>query len=155
MEIFMNFVKRFWLGIARLARKFACKIPLFASYFLLIFSVAVCVVLLVPEWFDQVPVLSYYISEQELPMAYELRGEVIIYDQEGEQIDTNAQVFVGGYHVQTETGTNFTLTFSSPAVNSIYAVIRYEIDGQVFEHTQVFLNDGHTHVFEGKIIIHV
>lgn len=151
----MSWLKKFWLVITRLVRKLVSKLPVVISYVFLFFSIIVCIVLLVPEWFDQVPVLSYYISEQELPMSYELRGEVIIYDQKGKTIDTNVQVFVGGYQIQAETGTSFALTFSSPAVNSIYAVVRYEIDGQVFEHTQVFLNDGYTHVFEGEIIIHV
>lgn len=155
MEIIMGWLKKFWLMTSRFVRKIASKLPLAASYFFLAFSVVVCVVLLVPEWFDRVPVLSYYISEHELPMSYELRSEVIIYDQEGKTIDTNAEIFVGGYHAQAETGTSFALTFSSPAVDRIYVIVQYEIDGQIFEHTHEFWNNGRTHIFEGKIIIHV
>ena len=151
----MGWLKKFWLMTSRFVRKIIGKLPLIASYFFLVFSVVVSVVLLVPEWFDRVPILSYYISEQKLPMSYELRSKVIIYDQEGKTIDANVDVFVGGYHTQAETGTSFTLTFSSPAVDSIYAIVQYEIDGKIFEHTHELLSNGHTHIFEGEIIIHV
>ena len=76
-------MKYLWLIVVRFTHKVLNKFPSILSYFFLAFSVIACLVILVPSCFDRVPVLSYYISEHELPMMYELYGEVKVLDEKG------------------------------------------------------------------------
>ena len=74
-----------------------------------------------PSCFDRVPVLSYYISEHELPMMYELYGEVKVLDEKGNIVNQNVEVFVGGYSISL-TSTEFNLKFSAPTMNEVLLV---------------------------------
>lgn len=76
-------MKYLWLIVVRFTHKVLNKFPSILSYFFLAFSVIACLVILVPSCFDRVPVLSYYISEHELPMMYELYSEVKVLDEKG------------------------------------------------------------------------
>ena len=86
--------------------------------------------ILIPECFDRIPVLSYYIREQELPITYTLNGKVKVLDANGKAINKNVEVFVGGYSVSLESE-DFSLTFSSPMTDEVYVIIRYEVNGDV------------------------
>lgn len=119
-----------WLKILRVARIFLHKLPTFFSYFFLVFSVIACLIFLIPECFDRVPVLSYYIREQELPITYTLNGKVKVLDADGKTINKNIEVFVGGYSVYLKSE-DFSLMFSSPITDEVYVIIRYEINGDV------------------------
>ena len=119
-----------WLKILRVARIFLHKLPTFFSYFFLVFSVIACLIFLIPECFDRVPVLSYYIREQGLPITYTLNGKVKVLDADGKTINNNNEVFVGGYSVYLKSE-DFSLMFSSPITDEVYVIIRYEINGDV------------------------
>ena len=106
------------LMIKRLIRGIFKRIPIFLSYFLLIFSGIVCLTILLPCCFNRVPVLSYFICEHELPLAYELSGEVKIVDNDGNLVNKNVEVFVGGYSTLL-TSTEFNLRFSAPSTKTI------------------------------------
>jgi hypothetical protein len=100
-----------------------------------------------------VPVLSYYISEHELPITYELNGKVKVLDENGEVINKNVEVFVGGYSTHLAT-TEFNLKFSSPMVNEVFVVIRYEVDGEICEFTKCIVIEDGNHLFNEEFIIH-
>ena len=125
-----SWFKYCWLNIVRVVFAFLRKLPTFFSYFFLIFSVTSCLMILMPECFDRVPVLSYYIREQELPITYTLDGKVKVLDANGKAINNNVEVFVGGYSVFLESE-DFSLTFSSPITDEVFVIIRYEVNGDV------------------------
>ena len=77
----------------------------------------------------------YYISEHELPITYELNGKVKVLGEDGEVINKNVEVFVGGYSTHLA-AMEFNLNFSSPMVNEVFVVIRYEVDGKICEFTK-------------------
>ena len=149
----MHCIKIVCLMITRGWRKFVKAIPNVFSYFFLVVSILICVILLVPQCFDRVPVISYLLSEHEFPMSYELHGEVRIYD-DGELVDSNVWVYVGGYQIKTSTSEPFTLSFVSPASQSFSVVIRYVIDGKTFDYTQIVYHKSGTHIVEGEFVIH-
>ena len=123
----MIYLKYLWLKLVGFMRRFFHKLPFILSYFFLVFSVIVCLVILFPKCFDRVPVLSYCISKHELPITYELYGEVIVVDAKGNIVNKNVEVFIGGYNTALSS-TEFDLKFSSPKVDELYVVIRYEIE---------------------------
>ena len=92
----MIYLKYVWLLLVGFMRRVIHKLPFILSYFFLVFSVIVCLVILVPNCFDRVPVLSYCISEHELPITYELYGEVKVLDANGDIVNKNVEVFIGG-----------------------------------------------------------
>lgn len=47
----------------------------------------------------------------------------------------SSDVFVGGYSVFLESE-QFDLTFSSPITDEVYVVIRYEVNGSIYEYTK-------------------
>ena len=71
-------MKYLWLIVVRFTHKVLNKFPSILSYFFLAFSVIACLVILVPSCFDRVPVLSYYISEHELPKLTKKEKETFI-----------------------------------------------------------------------------
>ncbi len=150
MEIVMKYLR---LKIVRFTHRVLNKVPSILSYFFLSFSVMACLIILVPRCFDRVPVLSYYISEQELPIVYELRGEVKVLDEKGNIVNKNVEVFVGGYSTSLAS-TEFNLTFSAPTINEVFVVIRYEVDGYIREFTQCVAVKGENHVINWGFIIH-
>lgn len=146
-------MKYLWLMIVRFIRRVFNKLPFALSYFFLVFSVIACLIILVPSCFDRVPVLSYYISEHELPMMYELHGEVKVLDEKDNLVNKNIEVFVGGYSTSL-TSTEFSLKFSAPAMNEVFVVIRYEVDGDIREFTKCLVIKDGNHVIEEEFIIH-
>lgn len=150
MEIVMKYL---WLMIVRFTHRVLNKLPSILSYFFLAFSVMACLIILVPSCFDRVPVLSYYISEHELPMVHELHGEVKVLDEKGNIVNKNVEVFVGGYSTSL-TSTEFNLKFSAPTMNEVFVVIRYEVDGDIREFTKCVVVKGGNHVIKEEFIIH-
>ena len=148
----MIYLKYVWLMLAGFMRRVIHKLPFILSYFFLVFSVIACLVILVPNCFDRVPVLSYYISEHELPITYELYGEVKVLDANGDIVNKNVEVFIGGY--STALTTEFNLKFSSPKVDELFVVIRYEIDGNIREFTKCLMINDANHIIKEEFIIH-
>mgnify|MGYP003314829985 CR=1 FL=1 len=146
-------IKLVGLKITRGGRKLLKAIPSILSYFFLVVSMLICIILLVPQCVDRVPVVSYFLSEHEFPMSYELHGEVNIYE-DGELVDGNVWVYVGGYQINTSTSEPFTLSFVSPASKSFSVVIRYVIDGKTFDYTQIVYPKSGTHIVEREFVIH-
>lgn len=148
----MVFLKYIWLMLLGFMRRVLNRLPIILSYFFLVFSVVVCLVILIPNWFDRVPVLSYFISEHELPITYELYGEVKVLDENGNIINKNVEVFIGGYSTSLA-GTEFDLKFSAPVTNEMFVVIRYEVDGSIRTFTKrLVIRDGN-HVIQEELII--
>ena len=121
-------IKRFIRGVIR-------RMPILLSYSFLLLSSIVCLTILLPRCFNRVPVLSYYICEHKLPLVYELSGKVEIVDKDGNLVNKNVEVFVGGYSTKL-TSTEFSLKFSAPITKRIFVVIRYEKNGKIIESTQ-------------------
>lgn len=149
----MIYLKYVWLLIVGFMRRIIHKLLFILSYFFLVFSVIVCLVVLVPNCFDRVPVLSYCISEHELPITYELYGEVKVLDVNGDIVNKNVEVFIGGYSTVL-TSTEFNLKFSSPKTDELFVVIRYEIDGNIREFTKCLTINNANHVIKEEFIIH-
>ena len=95
------------------------------SVIFLIFNVAVSLLILIPNCFDQVPVYSYFVRELKLPIAYELNGKVELVDVNGNVVNTDVEIFVGGYSTSTNSNGEYILDFSAPATTEIFVVIRY------------------------------
>ena len=146
-------MKYLWLMIVRFKRKIFNKLPSILSYFFLVISLMICLIILVPSCFDRVPVLSYYISNHELPVVYELHGEVKVLDEKGNIVNKNVEVFVGGYSTLL-TSTEFNLKFSAPTVNEVFVVIRYAVGRDIREVTRCFVVKDGNHVIKEEFIIH-
>ena len=146
-------MKYFRLIIVRFTHKVFNKLPSAFSYFFLAFSVIACLIVLVPSCFDRVPILSYYISEHELPMMYELHGEVKVLDEKDNLVNKNVEVFVGGYSTSL-TSTEFNLKFSAPAMNEVFVVIKYEVNGNIREFAKCLVVKDGNHVIKEEFIIH-
>lgn len=86
-------------------------------------------------------------------MTYELIGEVKILDSNGDAINANVTVFVGGYSTSLST-TSFALTFSSPITEEIPVTIRYEIEDGVFESTQFVRASQEKHMLHEVFIVY-
>ena len=126
----MVYLKYIWLMLIGFVRRVLNKLPIILSYFFLTFSVVTCLIILIPNWFDRVPILSYYISEYRLPITYELHGEVKVLDENDSIVNKNVEVFIGGYSISLAE-TEFVLKFSSLVTNEVFVVIRYEVDGYI------------------------
>lgn len=150
----MVYLKGLWLVIAGFKHRVFNKLPIILSYFFLIFSVITCLLILVPNCFGRVPVLSYYISEHELPLTYELCGEVKVLDVNGDIVNKNIEVFIGGYSTAV-TSTEFNLKFSSPMANELFVVIRYEAYGDICEFTKRLVIKDRNYVIKEEFIIYV
>lgn len=142
-------MKYLWLMIVRFTHRVFNKLPLILSYFFLVFSLMLCLIILIPSCFDRVPV----ISNHELPEMYELQGEVKVFDEKGNIINKNVEVFVGGYSTPLAS-TKFSLKFSAPTTNEVFVVIRYAVDGDIREVTRCLVIKGGNHVIKGEFIIH-
>jgi len=101
------------------------------------------------------PVLSYYISEHKLPMTYELYGEVSVLNKNGDIINKNVEVFVGGYRTYLGISTEFNLKFASPETSEVFVVIRYEVDEEIYELTRCLVIEGGSHVITEEFTIYV
>lgn len=142
------------LKTKRLLRDIFKRIPIVLSYSFLVLSGIVCLTILLPRCFNRVPVLSYFICEHELPLTYELCGEVKIIDKDGKLVNKNVEVFVGGYSTFL-TSTEFKLKFSAPITERIFVVIRYEKNGKVIESTQSLKIDKECYSIWKEFIINV
>lgn len=141
------------LFFGRILRGIANKTSTLFSYIFLIISLGACLFILVPQCFDKVPILSYFISEHELPITYELCGKVIVYDENGEIANNNVEVFIGGYSAVLST-TEVNLKFSSPKTNEVYVVIRYTYEDRVREFTDRLIIEDGVHVLSEEFIIY-
>jgi hypothetical protein len=111
--------------------------------------------ILFPSCFGRVPAWSYFIGEHELPIAYELCGEVKIIDKNGDIVNKNVEVVVGGYRTSVLMSTEFNLKFTSPMTNEVFVVIRYENDGEIHESTKCVMIEDGNHMLEMEFIIYV
>lgn len=155
MEIGTMYLKLIWLKLGRFMQKILHRLPIILSYIFLTFSVLVSLMILLPSCFDKTPVLSYYISELELPITYELCGEVKIIDKNGNIVNKNVEVIVGGYRTSILKSTEFNLKFISPMTNEVFVVIRYENDGAIHEFTKCLIIEDGNHILEREFIIYV
>ena len=149
----MVHLKYLRLIVVRGIRNLLHKLPTIFSYFFLGFSVICCLIILFPSCFNKVPILSYYIREAELPITYTLNGEVKVLDEDGNIINKNVEVFVGGYSVFLESE-HFNLTFSSPTTEKVYVVIRYEANGDMCEFTNCLEIESNNHSITKEFIIY-
>lgn len=149
------YLKLIWLKLGRFIRRLLRRLPIIFSYTFLIFSVLTCFMILLPSCFGKIPVLSYYISEFELPVTYELCGEVKIIDQNGNIVNKNVEVIVGGYKTSILMSREFNLKFTSPMTNEIFVVIRYENDGEIHEVAKGIIIEDNSRIFQEEFIIHV
>ncbi len=147
-------MKYIQLMTVRFVHKFFGRLSMILSYFFLTFSVVVCLIVLIPSCFDRVPVLSYYISEHELPIEYELQGEVKVLDENNNIVNKNVEIFIGGFNTSL-TSTEFNLKFSSPMAKEVFVVIRYDVDGDIREITKCLAINDRKHVIKEEFIIHV
>ena len=150
----MNLIKYGWLNLGRFKRKIFNRLPIILSYTFLAFSAVTSLILLAPNCFNKVPVLSYYISEYELPVAYELYGEVSVFDENGDIINKNVEVFVGGYRTSLGTSTEIKLKFVSPEVSEVFVVIRYEADEEIYEFTRCLIIKDGDHAIKERFTIY-
>lgn len=130
------------------------NIPIMASYLFLVFSVIICLMILNSSCCGRVPVLSYCISEHELPVVYELHGNIKVINEVGEMINNNVEVFVGGYHASL-TSTEVNLKFSAPTHNELYVVTRYEVNGELRVYTEGLVINERKRVINKEFIIYV
>lgn len=149
----MEYLKYLWLIIIRFMRKAFNKFPIVFSYLFLMFSVVVCLIIFVPNCFDRMPVLSYYISEHELPITYDLYGEVKVLDEDNNIINKNVEVFIGGYSISLVC-TTFNLKFTSSVTNEVFVVIRYEVDGDIYESTKCIAIKEGSHIITEEFIVY-
>lgn len=96
------------------------------SIVFLLISATVSLMVILPNCFDRVPVYSYFIRKFELPITYELTGKIEIFDADENLISTDVEVIVGGYSTWTTPSREYSLNFSSPMTDEIYAIIRYK-----------------------------
>ena len=150
----MVYPKRICLFMVRCIRILLHKLPMIFSYLFLLFSVICFLIILIPDCFGKVPVLSYYIIEKELPVTYTLNGEVKVLDKSGNIINKNIEVFVGGYSTFLESE-RFNLTFTAPTTGEVYIVIRYEVNGNMYEFTKCLEFENYNHSITEEFIIYV
>lgn len=143
------------LKLGRFTHKIFNRLPTALSYILLAFSLLISLTLLVPTCFNRVPVLSYFISELELPMTYELSGEVSVLNKNDDIINKNVEVFIGGYKTFIGASKEFNLKFVSPRTSEVFIVIRYEVDEEIFEFTRCLVIGDNNHIIKEEFTIHV
>lgn len=149
----MIHIKYAWLILIRFVNKFLNRVPTILSYSFLVFSVVSCFMVLIPNCFDKAPIFSYYISEGEFPITYELCGKVMVVDEKNDIINKDVEVFVGGYSTHL-TSTEFSLKFTSPLAREFFVVIRYKLNGSVEEYTKSLILKKDQHVIREEFVIH-
>lgn len=122
--------------------------PLFTiiSYIPLFVSSILCVFVLFSTFFNRIPTFSDCFQEKEYPITYNLSGTVNLFDSTGELIESEIEIFVGGYSITTFSSENFDLTFSSPKTNDIYVVFAYEINGVSHEYVELLNNNNNRRI---------
>jgi len=143
------------MKLGRFVSKVFSRLPFVCSYILLVISVLISLTILIPNCFNRIPVLSYFISECELPTTYELHGEVRVLDKTDNIINKNVEVFVGGYSVSLGSSTEFSLKFVSPEINAAFVVIRYEVNGEISEVLRRLVIENRNHVIRKEFTIYV
>lgn len=149
----MVYIKYLWLIVGRGLYNLLKKLPTVFSYSFLGFSVIFCLIILFPSCFNKMPVISYFISEGEFPTTYKLTGNIKIVDEDKNIINKNVEVFVGGYSTSLESE-DFHLTFSAPTTDEVYVVIRYEVNGKVYESTNYLEVKNEDHLIAKEFIIY-
>lgn len=125
------------------------------SYFFLIFCVVVSFMILVPTSLNRAPVFSYFIRKMELPLTYNMHGEVHVVDGEGNVINNNVIIYVGGYNADVGNSEKYQLTFSSPESNVFFVNIIYvNENGDIREFTQDVEFPENSYSIEENFIIH-
>ena len=151
-----NMWKRFLLSIKRILRSIFRGLGFKLSIIFLLFSFLVSLMIIAPICFNRIPVYSYFISELELPIAYELNGVVKIIDNNNNIVNKDIEVFIGGYSTTTNVNGEFKLKFSAPTTTEIFVTIRYVApNGNTNIACEILTIGSGEHDLEKEFIIHV
>ena len=82
-----------------------------------------------------------------------MNGEVKVLDEDGNIINKNIEVFVGGYSTFLESE-HFNLTFSAPTTDEVYVIIRYEVNGDIYEFTKSLEINSNNYLITEEFIIY-
>lgn len=121
-----NCIKLFWLFFSRVIRKLFKHIGFNLSLIFVLLSFFISLFFLVPSLFSRVPVFSYLIDTLSLPLSYEFDGRVNLVNSDGTDIYQPVNIYIGGYNVQSISGEQFTIKFSSESTEFFYINIEYE-----------------------------
>jgi hypothetical protein len=122
----------------------------------LLFSAAISLMILAPNCFDRVPVYSYFIRELKLPITYEINGKVKIVDVDGNIVNTDVEIIVGGYSTSVDSNGEYVLIFSAPVTAEIFVVIRYiDIDGNTIAKIESVLIKSGVHKIKREFVYNV
>ena len=113
------------LWFRRILRAIFRNATLKLSIVFLCFSASVSLMILVPNFFDRAPIYSHLVRELNLPISYEVFGQVQIVGLDDDTDNRQVEIFVGGYHVSANIDGTFSLRFSSPLTNEIFLIIRH------------------------------
>lgn len=113
------------------------KIMSVVSFVPLIISVLLCGTILFSNFFTKIPDFSYFYKKKYFPISYNLTGTVELFNSEGTLIESEVEVFVGGYSISTLSSQEFSLTFSSPKTDKVYIVFIYNMDDEICEHIEL------------------
>lgn len=152
----MDRIKLFKLNFKRCARIFLKKFPFVMSFVFLVFSALVSFMILLPSVADKAPIYPYFIKKLELPIAYDLYGNVSIIDSDGSTHNSDVTIFVGGYKEEIGSNVKYHISFSSPKNDSFYVNITYkDPSGDLKTFTEsVEFSEGQ-HSIERDFVIHV
>lgn len=149
-------LKRFSLAVKRTLRSIFKGIGFKLSVVFLLFSASVSLMILLPNYFDRVPVYSYLISELQLPIAYELSGKVEVVDLNNTVSNNNVEIYIGGYSTTADSNGEFRLKFSAPLTTEVYVTIRYtDPSGISTVATELVIFRSGTHDLKKEFIIYV
>lgn len=118
-------MKLFWLNLRRIGNCTLKWIGYNISIILLLFSVTFSFLLIFPICFHRVPIYSYFISELKLPYSYSLEGDVQLFDINGNVVNQNIDVYIGGYKTTAAADGTFFLKFSASNANEVPIVFSY------------------------------
>lgn len=118
-------MKLFWLNLRRIGRCTLKWIGYNISIILLLSSVTFSLMLIFPICFNCVPIYSYFISELRLPYSYSLDGEVQLLDINGNIVNQDIDIYIGGYKTTAAADGTFFLRFSASNVNEVPIVFSY------------------------------
>lgn len=145
MERLKSILKISWLQITRAFRHVFENFGVKLSILLVVFSLLISVFFLVPSMFNRMPVFSYFINTLELPISYEYEGNIILLDKNGNNIDQNVAVYIGGNSTYTDSQKDFTIIFSSVDTEYMFVNVEYkDLNGNLSIFTQKIDTHGKT-----------
>lgn len=155
---FSTLRKRFWLCFKHGARSLLKRTPFALSIVLLLFPVVVSLFLLLPSLFLRSPNLSYLLEKLSLPLTYEYNGKIVLLDPDGNIVDQNVLVSIGGYSIEVNTNEEFNLKFSSEFTDYVYVSVEYfkmnnvqDIETRKFPTNKNIIINGDIYIYEKDI----